>query len=325
MTSTGAPFWRLVETIHDESHGQSETARAEAARLEAALDAAGLLQAWVTPDGAYLADRDGNETVWAPASSAALPGLSRESSLRSVLRPADDAGGLANVVERLLGLVAYDVEIRDAAAADSGLRGQRRGCDGGRPLAARRPHRCRRPGPGRPPAAWRRRQGRRPTTPGHAAPGADRGPGDERTGLSADDLTVVQDLLQMLEDVGMRLPADTGVVSAILTVRETAKRVGRLATASDRADKAEQEARKKADSAAADVASHCDEHHLPRTRDEVDELSAALAGYLNLLTELEVSMRPIESLRRALHAAETTLQAAHSGRGDRRGRRDARS
>ena len=54
MTAAGAPFWRLVETLDD----------APAAVLEAALDAAGLLQSWVTPDGVYLAGRDGNETVW---------------------------------------------------------------------------------------------------------------------------------------------------------------------------------------------------------------------------------------------------------------------
>ena len=41
--------------------------------LEAALDAAGLLQAWVTPDGVYLASRDGDETVWTPEAGTEAP------------------------------------------------------------------------------------------------------------------------------------------------------------------------------------------------------------------------------------------------------------
>jgi hypothetical protein len=39
VTADGAPFWRVVETLDG----------APAAYLEAALDAAGLLQAWVAP------------------------------------------------------------------------------------------------------------------------------------------------------------------------------------------------------------------------------------------------------------------------------------
>ena len=61
------------------------------AQLEAALDAAGLLQAWVTPDGVHLASRDGSETVW-PQLSGAMPA---GTTLRAVLRPADDSAGLS--------------------------------------------------------------------------------------------------------------------------------------------------------------------------------------------------------------------------------------
>ncbi|MGH3070524.1 MAG: hypothetical protein ACRDMI_18340, partial [Streptosporangiaceae bacterium] len=45
VSADGAPLWRLVETAHPD---------VPVAHLEAALDAAGLLQAWITPDGAYL-------------------------------------------------------------------------------------------------------------------------------------------------------------------------------------------------------------------------------------------------------------------------------
>ena len=310
VSSVGAPFWRLVETIHDESGEQPEAAQAEAARLEAALDAAGLLQAWVSPDGAYVADRDSNETVWAPAPSTATPSLTGRSSLRSMLRPADDAGDLADVVERLLSLVAYGLDL----GAGAGPAGSSAGLSADGVAVAADGH-------------WRHGalSGTAAPVPdgprllGAAARAADRRRRATRLreqiaglktahGIAAEELTAVQDLLQVLEEVGKQLPTDTHVVSAVLAARETAKRVIGLTTASDRADEAEQAARETVDSAAANVASHCDEHQLPRTRDEVDDRSAALNAYLNLLTELEASMRPIESLGRALHAAETTLQ-----------------
>ena len=44
--------------------------QAQVATVEAALEAAGLLQAFVTPDGAYTFDRDGHETVWAVKSAS---------------------------------------------------------------------------------------------------------------------------------------------------------------------------------------------------------------------------------------------------------------
>ena len=183
VTSTGAPFWRLVEMIHDEADGEPEAVRAKAARLEAALDAAGLLQAWVTPDGAYLADRDGNESVWVPASSTAIPSIIGRSSLRSVLCPADDAGGLAERSRTAAqpGRVRRGPWHRGRHSGQRrarGAAGRRCGRGGGRPLAARRSHRDSGLGPGRPSAARRCRAGHRPATSRYAATGADRCPGD---------------------------------------------------------------------------------------------------------------------------------------------------
>ena len=108
MTAEGAPFWRLVETLDG----------APAAMLEAALDASGLLQAWVTPDGVYLASRDGDETVWMPEAGEALTAA----SLRDVLRPADDAGELTAAVGRLLTRVRYgaDVSAHPASVSPDG-------------------------------------------------------------------------------------------------------------------------------------------------------------------------------------------------------------
>jgi putative exonuclease SbcCD C subunit len=95
----GAPLWRLLEP-------RDSVAPAVLAHIEAALDAAGLLEAWVTPDGAWLPGRDGQDAVltaatgW-PDTTAAF------STLASVLQPAPDAGPLASRVGALLHAIGY--------------------------------------------------------------------------------------------------------------------------------------------------------------------------------------------------------------------------
>ena len=284
ITDTGAPFWRLVETLDG----------APAAELEAALDAAGLLQAWVTTDGAYLTSRDGNETVWATASGTA----SRRSSLRAVLRPADDSGGLADVVDRLLASVAYgedELSAKDVAfAADGRWRhGELTGMaapsqDGPRLLGA-------------------------------AARAADRERRIAELRSQLSDLTVehellsleleeVGDLLGALDIAGNHLPTDADVVSAVLAAREAARTVEDAASEAELAADAERQARTAVDIAAAEVANHCGEHSLPRTRDEVDAVIGVLSDYQSLLASLEADLRLIEPLRRAAGDAAGSLQ-----------------
>ena len=193
ITDVGAPFWRLVETLHG----------APAAGLEAALDAAGLLQAWVTPDGAYLTSRDGSETVWATASDAEPS----QSSLRAVLRPADDSGDLADVVERLLASVAYgekELPGNDVAVAADGRwrHGELTGMaapsqDGPRLLGA---------------AARAAERERRITELRSQL--SDLRLGHELLSLELED---VDGLLGALDAAGDHLPTDAEVVSAVLT------------------------------------------------------------------------------------------------------------
>ncbi|MEV6974105.1 TIGR02680 family protein [Kitasatospora sp. NPDC093806] len=90
----GAPLWRLVAF-------RAEAAAAEQAGVEAALEAAGLLDAWVTPDGAVTAP--GHDTYALPGLADAVSG----SSLLDVLRPESDAPVPAGVIRRLLAGVAY--------------------------------------------------------------------------------------------------------------------------------------------------------------------------------------------------------------------------
>lgn len=75
----GAPLWALC----DFGSGAPDTARAN---IEAALEASGLLDAWVTPDGALIDDRVHDTVILAAVTSNALP----STTVRSVLTPAVD-------------------------------------------------------------------------------------------------------------------------------------------------------------------------------------------------------------------------------------------
>ncbi|HEY2240068.1 MAG TPA: SbcC/MukB-like Walker B domain-containing protein, partial [Streptosporangiaceae bacterium] len=98
----GTPLWRLLEP-------RDSVLPEVLDHIEAALDAAGLLEAWVTPDGAWLPGRDGQDVVltaatgW-PDTTAAF------STLASVLQPAPDAGPLASRVGALLHAIGYQAE-----------------------------------------------------------------------------------------------------------------------------------------------------------------------------------------------------------------------
>jgi hypothetical protein len=283
VTADGAPFWRLVETLDG----------APAAQLEAALDAAGLLQAWVTPDGIYLASRDGSETVW-PQPSRTAPA---DSALRAVLRPADDSGNLSGVVDRLLnsvgfgdGLAAGEV----AVTADGRWRhGQLTGTaepspDGPRLLgaAARAADRERR--------ITRLRARLKDLADDHE--------------LLTLELEEVTSLLDALESAAGHLPTDTEVVAAILRARDAAQNVTDAADDVETAESAEREARATVDAATAEVADHCGEHDLPRTRAEVGTVLGALSEYQTLLTDLEGKLGLLGPLREAVADAKGNLE-----------------
>jgi uncharacterized protein (TIGR02680 family) len=105
---TGAPLWQLVDF-------QDHVNSAQRAGLEAALEASGLLDAWVTPDGALLTTADGDRPAWLDTQWAQRP-QARGASLADWLR-ADLPGDLptnlpasttqqANTLKHLLASVA---------------------------------------------------------------------------------------------------------------------------------------------------------------------------------------------------------------------------
>lgn len=282
VTTAGAPFWRLVETLDD----------APAATIEAALDAAGLLQAWITPDAAYLNSRDGSETVWTAETEARLPA----SSLRDILRPADDAGKLADVVDRVLARVAYGEDFpADAVAVSPDGRWRHGELTG---TAAPLPE--------------------SPKLLGAAARAADRARRAEeiRNWISdlADDhelvsleLDAVARLLDALDIAGDHLPSDSDVVTAVLAARDAAQRVADLQMEAAEADKVADDTQRAADTSAATVAVHCDEHDLPRTRAEVADVLTALSDYVSAVAVVENEISLMKARRTVAKQAEATL------------------
>ncbi|MCY0946171.1 TIGR02680 family protein [Streptomyces antarcticus] len=105
----GAPLWRLID-FRDQVEDRDR------AGLEAALEAAGLLDAWVLPDGAALA-ADGHDVLLDPGK-----GPAGGPSLADVLRPAVDRGDARaavvgeEAVARLLSAIGLGADAADAAA-----------------------------------------------------------------------------------------------------------------------------------------------------------------------------------------------------------------
>ena len=305
VSADGAPLWRLVETVGKDI---------PAARLEATLDAAGLLQAWVTPDGSYLSTRDGRDTIWITAGTAA--GIAAEHSLRAVLRPADDAGALAGVVDRLLGSVSYAEQLPagdSAIGADGrwrhgGLTGSAAPMPAGARLlsaAARAADRARRI------AELRERL---------------RGLAAGRDSIDA-ELDDIAGLLGSLDAAADCVPTDAEVVSAVFLARHAAQAAADAAEEAVLAEEAERQVRSAADTAAAAVAAHCDEHELPRSREEVDRVLRALAGYQSLLGSLDSAMSIVPPLRdaagRAADAVGQYRSAYENAAGDARSDNEA--
>jgi uncharacterized protein (TIGR02680 family) len=105
---TGAPLWRIVDF-------KPHVADAVGGRIEAALAASGLLDAWVGPAGTV----EGHDTFADPAALAPAPGR----SLADVLRPQPDGAGPAEVAGRLLASIAYGEQLPGDHAAAIGSDG----------------------------------------------------------------------------------------------------------------------------------------------------------------------------------------------------------
>ncbi|GAA3377919.1 TIGR02680 family protein [Streptomyces sannanensis] len=112
--AAGAPLWRLIDF-------REHLGEAERAGLEAALEASGLLDAWVRPDGTAL-HADGHDVLLAPDGPVA------GAALADVLRPAVDHGDARaaavgeDAVARLLAAIGLGEGAGTWVAVDGGFR-----------------------------------------------------------------------------------------------------------------------------------------------------------------------------------------------------------
>ncbi|WP_327668756.1 MULTISPECIES: TIGR02680 family protein [unclassified Streptomyces] len=116
----GAPLWRLVDFRDDSADASALDADARAG-LEAALEASGLLDAWVLPDGSAMTTVDTEDVLVRASTPLAGP------TLADVLRPAidhADAGATAlseAAVDRLLRSIALDARAIEDSAESAGV------------------------------------------------------------------------------------------------------------------------------------------------------------------------------------------------------------
>ncbi|WP_328393651.1 TIGR02680 family protein [Nocardia sp. NBC_00416] len=104
----GAPLWRLIDFA-------PATAPATAARIEAALEAAGLLDAWVSAGGVV----DGHDIFADPTALTAVAGT----NLTDVLVAVSGAGVPPETVRKLLAAIAYGAQVPPGAVAGVGADG----------------------------------------------------------------------------------------------------------------------------------------------------------------------------------------------------------
>ena len=99
----GAPLWRLVRF----APGLDDT---RAAAIEAALQASGMLDAWVSPDHASVLAEPGHDGFLVPGTAVAGPNLA------AVLEPEDDTPVPPEVITAVLASVALDGSLFSGAA-----------------------------------------------------------------------------------------------------------------------------------------------------------------------------------------------------------------
>ncbi|WP_430790230.1 TIGR02680 family protein [Actinoplanes sp. G11-F43] len=270
--ATGAPLWRLI----DPADGVT---RDVLARIEAALTAAGLLDAWVTADGLYSAGRDGADVVVTAPPPVTGPALS------TLLVPAADAGSLTATVTAVLAGIGLGSEGSLTVGTDGRWQtpvaaGRADPAEHGAELigaAARAANRQRR-------IAELDEQ-----ATGHRARAAEATAG-------AETLTAEITALRTAAD---QAPTDGDVVAAALALaaanreRDDAQR--KHVALAGRADAA----RRVWESATADVTTHALDHRLPNSDDRLDMVAGAL----------DTAASAVGRLRLAGHARDNTEQA----------------
>jgi hypothetical protein len=289
----GAPLWRLLDPVED-------LPAPILATLEAALDAAGLLDAWITPDAVWNAERDGADTV------ITLPGPRLSGpSLADVLRPAADAAQLASPVAVFLASVAWSTDgalpaSGSAIAADGRWRTDTATglapatADGASHIGAAAR------------AAWRERRIAELTQQQTALLTE---AGERRA--EADD--AARDLAG-LAAAARNAPDDANLVSLLRAIAPATAHAQGTATALAKAQEKLDESETLVTQARTAVTTWRDEHSLPQTSDQLDALAHLLDGIGERLSTLRTERSALagEQKAAALTAAAAQRESARA-------------
>ncbi len=298
-SAAGAPLWSLLDPRPDLAAG-------DLARVEAALAALGLLDAWVTPDGVYAPDRDGDDTVLVPGPRRHEAGAP---TLGGLLRPGDGPAVLTAQVTALLDRVRVVAdgeawpEAGPAVARDGRWRG---GATAGRAA------------PRQPEAEWigeSARAAQRRRTIEDWARLREAAWADARA--AASDLTAARGALQDLAGAFERCPGDEPLRSLLARADERARAADRATAEASAAETSAADLRTVADNAGAALLGFCAERELPGD-------AAGLDGAVDAVAEAGQRSRDLGGARDALAAALAEHRAALDRRADRVTDRDAR-
>jgi Putative exonuclease SbcCD, C subunit len=291
----GAPVWRLLDP-------RKGLPRDVLDHVEAGLDAAGLLDAWVTPDRAWLVNRDGNDIVLTAAGGEAdlTAGSTGGSTLASVLRPAEDAGPLTARMIELLDAIGYQQSGEGSMLTRAyGLSADGRWCT---PSAAGQ--------------AGVSEHGAELI--GTAARSAAR---DRRVRALREEATQLREQAAMLLSTaaGLRAhagfydrsaaqaPGDADVVRAALAVGSAGQELRKARAADERAQSDLEKAQVAARDANSALLSYAGDHSLPMAAPAMEELAVALDAVATAIAELKLAAanlraaRKAEDLARGLH------------------------
>ncbi|WP_305783674.1 SbcC/MukB-like Walker B domain-containing protein [Symbioplanes lichenis] len=285
-TGTGSPLWRLVDPAEDLDQDVLD-------HVEAALAAAGLLDAWITADGTWDPARDGRDTV----------AVARGSSGASILRVAEDAGELGDSVRSVLAAIAYAEPgaplDREATVAISGDGRWRTPLTAGQ--AGPAPEGASLLGTAARDAARRRRLAEAQTQAAALR--------SEAANLRA-EADVLSTRIAELRDTAAQAPDDADAVAAgSARAAATAER-DRAEVAHSRAHAAALTARRRAEEAGTEAATHADQEGLPAAEDQLDAVVTDLDEASRTVAELRLAYTGVTAAERDLATTATTASAA---------------
>lgn len=298
-SGAGAPLWALVDP-------RPGVAPGELARVEAALAALGLLDAWVTPDGRYAPERDGDDVV---VSTGSTPDAAGAVTLADLLQPATGDEALAAHVSALLARVR--VVAAAEALPDAGLAVGRDGRWRGDATVGRA-------APRHPEADWigesaraaqRRRTIEEWTQQREAA--------WEEARAAASGARIAREAIAGLTAAFDRCPGDEPLRSLLARADERDRTARRSAGEAAEAQARAADLRTAADNAVAALHAFCGERELPPD-------AAGLDAAVDAVAEAQQRARDVGGAREALAAAVAEQEAALARRADRVAERDLR-